>query len=224
MDNEKTPKNTKLFLIKLTMKKGIVLIFLLVFLSSCSEELNMQIKNAKIAASTVKNNWIKNHVENWDYVLFQSDFENKNLSIPIDEIEVIISPDTESNLSQYMGTMYEWWDINDRYSRIIEDPSDNNNSILQFWLKNSKIPNPPWWNLKWRIQSILVPRKTLPENKITNFKQTHRMYLHSDLELYKTYPEENSWFVIHELVAWASWEWDKYPFLMGLGIAKAKWT
>ena len=55
---------------------------------------------------------------------------------------------------------------------------------------------------------------------MTEAFQRYRIYLHPDLDLYRSYPDDNAWFTINEMWFGASWEGHPYPFRITLGIHK----
>ena len=113
------------------------------------------------------------------------------------------------------GIMYEGGSEKNRYARITNDPSgDNNNHVLQYWLKDAKVSGMFKGKQKGRIQMNFAKI-----NKTSVF-QRFRLYLDPDLKAYQQYPKENGWFTINEFWMGAKWEKHPYPFRMTLNIGK----
>lgn len=141
----------------------------------------------------------------------ETGFEDGTTGSPIDAHESI-------RISQKLGPVdlpiqYEGGAPSDRYARIISDPTQTstNNHVLHFWLKNAMIPTES--SFKGRVQLNTSPNAT-------ELYQTHRMYLHPDIALYKTYPKENTWFTVQEFFMGAPWDWHKNAFRITLNIVK----
>ena len=111
--------------------------------------------------------------------------------------------------------LYEGGGKSDRFAKIVQDPTDSENHVFHYWLKNARIPDQKKGKFKGRIQMNLVNA-----NKRTSVFQRFRLYLHPDLNLYKQYPTANGWFMINEFMMGARWEKHPYPFRLSLNIAK----
>jgi len=151
--------------------------------------------------------------------IFATDLESETTAEPANAIE-LIRVNNNPYIVDYMDIWYEGGIETDRYARIVPDPDNASNNVLHFWLKNAAILNPRWGTFKGRVQAGLSPYLYEEIKETTNIVQTHRMFLHPDLEYYKTYPDENTWFVLYELWIGTSWRNHPYPFLIGLNIAK----
>ncbi len=100
----------------------------------------------------------------------------------------------------------------DRMAEIVPDPTNPSNKVLRYWMKNARVPGQRKGHYKGRIQ--LNVNKT----KFTEFSQRYRMYIPSDLELYRSYPKENGWFNFTEL--WFGAPDHPYRFKIALNIGK----
>lgn len=112
---------------------------------------------------------------------------------------------------------YEGGTIGDRYARIISDPMKSGNHILHYWLKKATIPTgfKGGYAYKGRIQL------NLSGLGYTSAFARYRMYLHPDLNFYRSYPNENVWFTVSEL--WFR-HIDGNNFRIPVNIAKEKGT
>lgn len=109
-----------------------------------------------------------------------------------DKLHVALSSGKEGDIP----IQYEGGTADDRYARIISDPTKAGNHVLHYWLKNAAIPTGfkgGDYGYKGRIQMNLSGL-----NHTAVFAR-YRMYLHPDLKFYKLYPKENYWFMISEL-------------------------
>ena len=150
------------------------------------------------------------------HLVFETYLEAETDARPVSAIDLIKISNPDSMVG-YSSVFYEDGFEADRYARIVPDPvGAPSNNVLHFWLQNAAISNPPW-GMKGRVQADIFP-----DGEITNIVQAHRLFLHPDMALYKTYPDENTWFVIHDF--WVGVPWDSppepYPFLIGLNIVK----
>jgi hypothetical protein len=109
---------------------------------------------------------------------------------------------------------YQGGTLMDRFAQVIADPKRGGNNVLQFWLKEARVPGQTEGRHKGRIQMNLADL-----NAALTY-QRFRMYLHPDLALYRAYPKSNTWFTINELWAGVPWKGDEYPFRITLDIVK----
>ena len=151
-------------------------------------------------------------------LLLNLDFEDervksvkkKNKSYDLLEIQ------TPTGLTTSLGIMYENGSDSDRHARIVADPENKDNKVFHFWLKNALIPDQKKGKFKGRIQM------NLSDVNKTSFFQRYRLYLHPDLDLYRQFPNLNSWFGLSTMWMGAAWEGHKYPFKISLNIGKPK--
>lgn len=119
-----------------------------------------------------------------------------------------------SGASGAIPLQYEGGTVMDRHAQVIADPANGLNNVLQFWLKEARVPGQTEGRYKGRIQLNLTKLNA------DLVYQRFRMYLHPDLGLYRAYPQSNSWFTVNELWAGAPWSGDAHPFRITLDIVK----
>lgn len=105
---------------------------------------------------------------------------------------------------------YEGGTRDDRLARIVPDPTDPENSVLHFWLKNARIEGARPGYHKGRIQLHLTGI-----NKPESYAR-FRMYLSPDLAAYRTYPKEHHWFTLSELWSRPT-EGNHFRITLGIG-------
>ncbi len=163
-------------------------------------------------ANTCKNNKIAEASQ----LAIDVDFENalvrpKNNSPQID----ILHTQMPSGKNIRLPIQYEGGSPSDRFAKIVPDPVQAGNQVLQFWLKNAEVTGYKKGSKKGRVQL------NLPKLHEKALVARYRMYLHPDLKYYKTYPKRNAWFTISELWMGENWTNEyRYPFRISLGIAK----
>jgi hypothetical protein len=111
---------------------------------------------------------------------------------------------------------YEGGTQSARFAKVVSDPTDNTNHVLQYWLKEARVPGQREGRFKGRIQMVLSSLN------LTEASQRFRMYLPPDLAHYRSYPKENTWFTINELWFGARWKGHPHPFRITLTIGKEK--
>lgn len=98
-----------------------------------------------------------------------------------------------------------------RWAKIVPDPVDPRNHVLQFWLDKPNVGGS-----KGRIQANLYGGSGWKE-----FYQSVRMYLPEDFRTVRTFPEKINWLTIAEF--WNNVTWSQtvpYGFRITLGIGK----
>ncbi len=107
---------------------------------------------------------------------------------------------------QYLGGTAE-----ERFARIVEDPTDPGNRVLHFWILH---PNERYrGGAKARVQASLYRNRGL-----TAVTGRVRMYLHPDLEALRGYEPGFAWCTLQELWFGPSWEGGQHPFRISLGL------
>ncbi len=110
---------------------------------------------------------------------------------------------------------YSGGEPSQRIARIIPDPTNPKNRVLNFWLKHANEPLPNG-GAKGRIQADIYDNKNLRE-----LRQRCRMYLHSDFAILRKHPERLTWLTIAEF--WNEPGWGRnvqYPFRISVNIVK----
>lgn len=116
-----------------------------------------------------------------------------------------------------MQVQYTGGDSTRRYARVIPEPGNPANNVLQYWLNDSWIASEN--QQKARIQTNLYGIK----GGYTEFYQSVRVFLTEDFKALKTYPGPISWCTISEF--WNNEWWVKnepYGFRITLGIGKPR--
>lgn len=110
---------------------------------------------------------------------------------------------------------YEGGTPDDRYAKVIDDPTRPGNKVLAFWLKGASITRQGMsGRYKGRVQLIL------PDVNMTSVYERVRMYLPADDALYRSYPRDNVWFTINEFWFGAPWKGERYPLRISLNLVK----
>jgi hypothetical protein len=106
---------------------------------------------------------------------------------------------------------YQGGDSTMRYAKIIAEPGNIRNNVLQFWLKEPNVQQS-----KGRIQANLYNNKGFKE-----FYQSVRICLPADFNTVRTFPQKIHWLTIAEF--WNNITWSEkvpYGFRITLGIGK----
>lgn len=152
---------------------------------------------------------------NPEALLFRLDFEEAEIISPRQQNKYdILRVTLPSNRTGEIAIQYEGGRPADRLARVAPDPVNSQNEVLQFWLKNARIPGARKGYYKGRVQMNLA------EVNKTEIYERHRMYLHPDLRLYRSYPGENKWFSIATM--WIGRPADPHPFMISLDLVKPK--
>ena len=113
-------------------------------------------------------------------------------------------------------------DVNDRYARVIDDPTsepnDPPNKVLKYWLKNATIDAGYLQHTKGRIQSGF-PGQLADASEVY---WSQRIFINQDINLLHTYPPESDpWWlavVFQDLWMGAAWEGHPNPSLIGMSL------
>ncbi len=106
---------------------------------------------------------------------------------------------------------YQGGDSTMRYAKIIPEPGNPQNHVLQFWLDQPNVGD-----LKGRIQANLYGNKGMKE-----FYQSERVFLPADFNVVRTFTDKITWLTIAEF--WNNVTWSPtvpYGFRITLGIGK----
>ncbi len=156
-------------------------------------------------------------------LIFQSGFEGNSTVISKGADADIIGADLslshpdwikdldENPLIGNFSLQYQGGDSTMRFAKIIAEPANPKNKVLQFWLNEPNVEQS-----KGRIQANLYNNKGLKE-----FYQSVRMFLPGDFNTVRTYPKEIHWLTIAEY--WNNITWSQtvpYGFRITLGIGK----
>jgi hypothetical protein len=157
-------------------------------------------------------------------LIFQSGFEPDSKVVPSGSDADIIGadhslPDHNDWVKDFdnnpdIGTFslqYQGGDSTQRYARIISEPGNPANHVLQFWLNDANVEAS-----KGRIQGNLYGNKGMKE-----FYQSERIFLPADFNAVRTFPDIINWLTIAEF--WNNITWSQtvpYGFRITLGIGK----
>ncbi|MHA4845018.1 hypothetical protein ACX0G7_12675 [Flavitalea antarctica] len=128
--------------------------------------------------------------------------------------------DSDNSLKNFTtrGTMqvqYTGGDSSQRFARIISEPGNPNNHVLQYWLNDSWLASEG--QQKARIQTNLYGIK----EGLKEFYQSVKVFIPEDFNVLKSYPQKIGWCTISEF--WNNEWWVKgepYGFRITLGIGK----
>ncbi len=144
--------------------------------------------------------------------VLRSGFEEETVRSLFNQTRDTIRLKVASGQSFDVPIQYEVGTYSDRFAKVIADPTSAGNKVLQYWMKHARIPGQRPGYYKGRIQ-LHLSGVNKPE-----VYQRYRMYLHPDLNMYRSYPEENRWFTIMTLWVGAP----QHPFKISLNIGKEK--
>jgi len=116
-----------------------------------------------------------------------------------------------------MSVFYESpGDVTDRYARLEADPSDPDNTVLHYWLKNATIDSGYKSHTKGRIQTGF-PGHLVDAVEVYS---SQRLFLHEDMNLLHSYPwNGDRWWlsvILQSLWSGAAWEGHPNPSLISL--------
>ncbi|MBE7172105.1 MAG: hypothetical protein INR73_16070 [Williamsia sp.] len=157
-------------------------------------------------------------------LIFQSGFENSSRIVGMDDRSDIAGMDKSlPNRNDWVADLdnhpnignfsiqYEGGDSTMRYARIIAEPGNPDNHVLQFWLKEPNVHG-----TKGRIQANIYGNNGLKE-----FYQQERIFLHPDFNAVRSFPQKIHWLTLAEF--WNNITWSQtvpYRFRITLGIGK----
>ncbi|MBA3706323.1 MAG: T9SS type A sorting domain-containing protein [Bacteroidetes bacterium] len=114
-----------------------------------------------------------------------------------------------------MQVQYTGGDSTKRFAKVIPEPGNTSNKVLQYWLNDSWLASEGQY--KSRIQTNLYGIK----GGYKDFYQSVRMFLTADFNQLKSYPNIINWLTISEF--WNNEWWvtnEPYGFRVTLGIGK----
>ncbi|HSH19085.1 MAG TPA: hypothetical protein VLA03_01455 [Draconibacterium sp.] len=119
--------------------------------------------------------------------------------------------DKHSDVGSF-SLQYQGGDSSQRFAKIISEPGNPENYILQFWLNEPNVEGK-----KGRIQANIYGGK----NGLKEFYQSVRIFLPEDFNTVRTYPAKINWLTIAEF--WNNITWSQsvpHRFRITLGIGK----
>jgi hypothetical protein len=157
-------------------------------------------------------------------LVFKTGFEGDTHLIPAGQSDndIVGHDPTQPNKSDIKTDLginsfrieYTHGDISRRYAKIIPEPGNPKNHVLEFWVADS-------WHAtenqtKARVQAdIYGLKKGFPE-----FYQSVRVYLDPNFAALRKYPHPILWFTLAEFWNHTYWAGPKYKYRTGLGIGK----
>lgn len=115
----------------------------------------------------------------------------------------------------FFNLQYQGGDTTMRWARIVPEPGNPKNKVLHFWVNQPNVDG-----TKTRIQANIYADKSKKTEGIKEFYQSVKLYLPSDMEVVKSFPEKISWLTILEVWNNIQWVDDPYPYRLTVGIGK----
>jgi len=140
----------------------------------------------------------------------EADITGADLSMP-DHNDWVKDLDDNPAIGKF-SLQYQGGDESQRFAKIIPEPGNPSNHVLQFWLNEPNVGGS-----KGRIQGNLYGAKT----GLKEFYQSERIFLPADFNTVRTFPDIISWLTIAEF--WNNVTWSQtvpYGFRITLGIGK----
>lgn len=137
--------------------------------------------------------------------------QDQSLSGPNDWVKDI----DQNHKLGYFNLQYQGGDTTMRFARIIHEPGNPKNNVLHFWVNQANVDG-----IKARIQANIYADKSKKTEGIIEFYQSVKLYLPSDMEVVKSFPEKISWLTILEVWNNIQWVDDPYPYRLTVGIGK----
>lgn len=110
---------------------------------------------------------------------------------------------------------YQGGDSTMRFARIVPEPGNPENSVLQFWVNQPNVDGK-----KARIQANIYEGYNQNMDGIKELYQSVRLFIPEEMEIVKNFPDKINWFTILEV--WNNIQWidDPFPFRITVGIGK----
>jgi hypothetical protein len=161
-------------------------------------------------------------------LLFQSGFEGKTKVVPhTNGNHKLIGGDKKLKYSDWSTDVekraraksvyinYTGGDSTKRFAKIIPEPGNPKNKVLQFWLNEPFLASENQEKARVQVDFYGI------EGGYKEFYQSVRVFLTEDFEVLKNYPRSIGWLTISEF--WNNEWWvkgEKYGFRITLGIGK----
>ena len=182
----------------------LMLFYLLLLFTACAQDKSPAVSNGTL--------------------IFQSGFEPDSKVVPsgaeadiigtdhslADHNDWVADLDNNPDIGNF-SLQYQGGDSTQRFAKIIPEPGNPANHVLQFWLNDANVEAS-----KGRIQGNLYGNKGMKE-----FYQSERIFLPADFNAVRTYPDIINWLTIAEF--WNNITWSQtvpYGFRITLGIGK----
>lgn len=110
---------------------------------------------------------------------------------------------------------YQGGDTTMRKAQIIDDPTQANNKVLQFWADTANVSG-----RKMRTQINIFEKSNQNMPGIYELYQSVKLYLPNQMALLHNFPDTINWLTIYEVWNNIQWVDDPYPFRITVGIGK----
>lgn len=161
-------------------------------------------------------------------LIFQSGFEADCKVVPLDEShdDIVGKDATLPEKSDWVKDLEEWagirqvrteytgGDVSKRYVKIIPEPGNPANHVLQFWLGDTWMASEHM--VKGRVQVDFYGM----QEGLKEFYQSVRVFLPEELKALRRYPGRINWCTIAEFWNNTWWGGNKNGFRVSLGIGK----
>jgi hypothetical protein len=116
-----------------------------------------------------------------------------------------------------LTVQYEGGDPSERWARVVPDPTNGSNRLLQFMLKQANVRDAAGLAVKGRVQMNAYDTGNVRAREV---RFTTRMYLSQDFLLLKALPQTFSWLTISEWWNNGGWTGQDFPFRVAVNITK----
>ncbi len=206
---------------RLLQKMGVSILSILLVISYCGVTTGCGSENDPVTPTEPKTYTIPDNLD----LLFQSGFEptTEVVESSSDYADITGADGTFSDHNNWVNDLdnnpdigffniqFQGGDDSQRYARIVSDPENSSNHVLQFWLNEPNVNG-----TKGRIQANLYGNAGMKE-----IHQSVRLYLASDFNVVRKYPNVIDWLTIAEF--WNNITWDQnvpYGFRITLTLSK----
>jgi len=162
-----------------------------------------------------------------EFLLFNSGFEPGVTGTPVDAlnefsgIDLSVPPPNDWDAFEdhpmigNINLQYQGGVVSERFSKIIEEPGNPDNHVLQFWLQDPNVVTSGCEQCKGRIQLNIYNN-----NGFYEMRQTNRMYLHEDWDLLQQLEHGFNWMTLSEFWNEGNWYGDEHPFRISVNLIK----
>ncbi len=193
-----------------------VLVFLFAALQACDKESTVEQKEEEPLTFAVDTTGME--------LIFNSGFEPSVEVVKVGtEADIVGADESYSEKNDWYKDLdnnpmignftlqYQGGDETQRIANIIEEPGNESNHVLQFWLDDSNVGG-----TKGRIQANIYGNEGIKE-----IYQSTRLFLTSDFNTVRTYPGSIDWLTIAEFWNNITWRQDvPYGFRITLTVSK----
>jgi len=127
---------------------------------------------------------------------------------------------SDERVGGYFEIQYQGGDTTQRYARLVPDPADADNQVLEFWLQDANVrledPNSDWFELRGRVQANFYENYNLD-----SYYQSVRLKLGPDFASMMAHAGTFNWLTLFE--AWNGANWiagEQFPFHIAVDLTK----